>query len=322
MFFYYIKHTDFFTKRTIVSLLIKMKTFHIVLFFLLFSGMLSAQTSNQRIESEYKLAVPEGQEDALWEYLQNAFSTKALLEIDSHLYSNTSSEIFIDHYFDNAAQVLLENGAGARHRKRFLKDSLIKELVQLKLSGVDSSGVARMEVKFNHYEKVKKRDRQAAMHPFWKHIRPKDRAEVNLELAIFNIKGDDLYPALKLKQERRRVYIFEKGEPLMTMTLDRVESFYFPYPAFTEVELELNEIRYTEGTMEERAWMEDFNKNMKRQILENFPDLKQDQTPKYNKMYKVINKNMTAKVVNNLTYILLGGIAVFAGFLFWKREIR
>lgn len=304
-----------------VSLWLKKLALSVLIFFSINSlCSQSVLSSKNRIESEFKLAVPEGQEDELWAFLQSSFSAENLRAQNPGLSSSAETEFFIDQYFDDGHETLLAQKAGARFRQRFLGDSLMKALVQLKLPGVDTTGVARQEVKFSVYEKIKRGDRQA-MHPFWKHIKPKDRADIDRALAPLGTRGGDLRPALKLEQLRRRVYISENNSALMTITLDRVSSAYFPYPAFTEMELELNEIRYTEGDFEERKRLENFNAAVKEKIMSAFPGLRQDQTPKYNKMHARTSRNWLAKIAGNFSYIILGGVVCGALFLFGRSEL-
>ena len=276
--------------------------------------------SQSRIESEFKLAVPEGQEEALWQFLQTNFSTEILRKQNPELSCTSETEFFLDQYFDDEKENLLAQNVGVRFRQRFLGDSLIKTLVQLKLPGEDSTGVARQEVKFSIYKKTKRGDR-LAMHPFWRHIKPKDRDDVRRFLSPLGIRADELRPALKLEQLRRRVYISEEGQAMVTITLDRVSSAYFPYPSFTEMEIELNEVRYTGAGPAERERLEKFNAEVKQKIMAAFPGLKQDQSPKYNKMYDLVGGNWLAKIAANLSFIVLGGIVFGALFLFLKTEV-
>ena len=165
-----------------------------------------------------------------------------------------------------------------RLRKRFVADTLNKTLLQLKLPTADTTGVARQEIKFNPYKKVKSSDRKAT-HPFWRNVKPGDREEVQLLLGQLQVSGDDLAPEVKLKQIRRRAYVSQNGLPFMTATLDRVQYFYFPYPEFTELELELNEILYTEADFDQRQAMESINQTIRDRLFLEFPDLQQDQNP-------------------------------------------
>ena len=279
------------------------------------SGLPAFSTSGKRIESEFKLAVPEAEAGDLWSYLTTNFSNLAVKKWDENYSSSSTIEVFIDQYFDSSTDILYENLTGVRYRERYIADSLAKNLIQIKLSSRDTANVAREEIKFKVYEKIKKGDRQA-MHPFWRHIRPKQREKANFYLSAFQITGDDLQPTVKVQQERRRIYIAEQAQPLMTITLDRVRSYYFPYPTYTELELELNETRYTAGNFAEKKRMEAFNKQLKAQIMTQFPNLQQDQTPKYNKMYDLLKDNWLFFIYDNLMYILLGGLVAYAMVLF------
>jgi hypothetical protein len=106
----------------------------------------------------------------------------------------------------------------------------------------------------------------------------------------------------------------------MTFTLDEVSSFYFPYTSFVELELELNEIRYTDADIIEQESLEEMNAKAKQALFDRFDNLKQDQTPKYNKMYAALAKQPIAWLYNNLMYLVLGSIGLFASVLMWKNE--
>lgn len=271
-----------------------------------------------RIESEFKLSVPKAIEEEVWQFLTQEFDEAGIKKIDTSFSATIAQEIFYDLYFDNETKNLFEHQAGARFRQRYVADTLAKQLLQLKLPLNDSTGVAREEIKFNVYTKIKNTDRQA-MHPFWQYVRPKDRDEVNLYLANHDLTGNDLQAAVKVRQDRKRIYVSEKEVPFLTMTFDEVCSFYFPYPCFTELELELNEIRFTEGNKAERIRMEEINQRIKDKIMNQFPELKQDQTPKYNKMSLLLKDNILAKIYSNLMYIIFGLVVLFAGLL-WIQD--
>ena len=190
-------------------------------------------------------------------------------------------------------------------------------MIQLKLPDTDSTGVARREIKFKPYPKPKKSDRKA-MHPFWKYVKPKNRDEINFHLSRFGVSGDELDMSVKVNQLRRRVYISKENEAIMTITLDHVASAYFPYPYYVEMELEINEVRFTKATEEERHVLEILNTKVKQTIMSQFENIKQDQTPKYNKMHNLLQHNWVYQIYDNLLYILLGLICSYAGFLLWK----
>ncbi len=181
----------------------------------------------------------------------------------------------------------------------------------------DSTGVARQEIKFEKPKKLDITD-PGALHPFLQFLRKGDRATADLYLAPFGLKSEDLKPSIKVKQLRRRVYISEGYESFATITLDRVSYFYFPNPTFVELELELNEIKYSEGTPEERERMEKINAQLKAEILAEFPDLKQDQTPKYNKTHSLIQGNALLMLYDNYVYLIFAALILFAGILYFR----
>lgn len=286
---------------------------------LLFAGALNAQQA--RLESEYKLDVPKKEAKTLWSYLQTEFTTDKLERFLPGLESHFAEEVFFDEYYDDAAYSLAAMEGGVRVRKRFINDTLARQLLQIKLASEDTSGVAREEIKFDLNEKLDLNDRRA-MHPFWKHVKPGDRGEVSRLLASQRLQGDELQPTVSLKQTRRRLYVQESGEALMTITLDEVTSTKPPYARFTELEMELNEIRYTLADEAERARMEELNSELKAEILTKFPSLKQDQTPKYNKMLLLLEANPWKRVLDNMAYGILALLVLTAIFLFFRYENR
>jgi hypothetical protein len=181
----------------------------------------------------------------------------------------------------------------------------------------DSTGVARTEQKYEYYKEKKKSDRKA-MHAFWQYVRPKDRTDVNLLLAPYRLQGDDLKPSIKMEQLRQRIYFQQDGEALITITLDNAAYYYFPYPTFKEMEMELNEIRYTNSDATERLRMETLNKRLKGELMKTFPQLVQDQTPKYNKMHALVSSSWLAQIYSRLQYVILGLLVLVALVLFFR----
>jgi hypothetical protein len=293
--------------------------YHLLLGLLLFCFQGAAQQA--RLESEYKLDVPRQVEKKLWAYLKSDFESDKLDRFLPGLTSNTSVEVFYDEYFDDAAYSLAAMQGGVRVRKRYVNDTLVRQLLQVKLAVGDSTGVAREEIKFDVNEKLDLSDRRA-MHPFWKHVKPGDRGELSRLLASQRLQGDELQVATSLKQVRSRLYIQEHGEALMTITLDEVKATSPPYVRFTELEMELNEVRYTLADEAERARMEELNRELKEEILSRFPELSQDQTPKYNKLLRLQQANPWKPVMDNLAYGLLALLVAVAVYLYIRYEKR
>ena len=279
----------------------------------------SGVMAQARIESEYKIAVPAEEAEEVWTYLQTAFGKNELQILPTACQTSTSVEVFHDTYFDDVDKSLLGFKAGARYRQRYINDSLVKSLIQLKVPTQDELGVAREEHKFSPEADRDITDR-TGLHPILKHIKQKDLSDVDLVLGQFGTSARKMTESIKLNQIRKRVYVSDERGALMTFTLDEVSSFYFPYTSFVELELELNEIRYTDADIIEQESLEEMNAKAKQALFDRFDNLKQDQTPKYNKMHAALAKQPIAWLYNNLMYLVLGSIGLFASVLMWKNE--
>ena len=282
------------------------------------TGCLLAQA---RIESEYKIAVPSENADEVWQFLQSTFAQNQSNIFSPQSETRSATEIFYDTYFDDSDKSLYQKKAGARYRERYVKDSLLKTLLQLKVPTIDKLGIARKEHKFSSEDKKDITDRNG-LHPFLKYVKQNDLADVDLVLGQFGTSAIKMNEALKLKQIRRRVYVSDERGALMTFTLDDVSSFHFPYTRFVELELELNEIRYTDADYIEKEKMEKMNAAAKQTLFDKFDNLVQDQTPKYNKMYDALNSQPIFWVYDNVMCIILGLISVFAFSLILQNKPR
>jgi len=283
----------------------------IVILFLITSQSYSQQYG--RLESEYKLSVPDDQKDEVWTFLQERFLNSGSELSNRSISATRSSEKFIDQYFDSKDQILSKNKSGLRLRKRYVKDTLIKELIQLKLPQ-DSLGLTRTEIKFELDNKRSAKDLWDR-HPFMKYIRKSDLEKLNFHLSHLFLKVDQLAPALKLVQKRDRIYIADSISAIATVTLDKVNNINFPFQGFVELEIELNEIRYTDAESEERAEMDMIREELKTIIVSEFNDLKVDQTPKYNKMGSLIQESILGKLYKNIMWIIFGVIILIAAYL-------
>lgn len=289
---------------------------------LILSSLVVCQSIGQaRIESEYKISVPNDQQEALWSFLQSTFVNNAEGILPENITTEVATELFYDTYFDDAKETLLGYQAGARYRERYVEDSLIKTLLQLKVPTLDKLGIARTEHKFSPEDNFDINDR-TGLHPFLKHLKSKDVNDVDLVLGQFGTSARNMQEALKLKQIRRRIYISDPQGSLMTFTLDEVSAFHFPYTQFVELELELNEVRYTDADFEQKTTLEKMNAKAKEAIFARFDNIEQDQTPKYNKMHAALSSQPSAWIYNNLMYILLACISMCAITILLKNETR
>lgn len=245
-----------------------------------------------RIENEIKLVVPIPIQDSVWAYLQGRYTAPSawLASLDSSLHAIWAEDLFYDQYFDNPQYKLATLQSGVRHRRRQVltepksrKDG--RELIQIKLNDIDHNDLNRGEYKFpaKHYKpggKVVEHDD----HPFLGLVKRKYRADVIAHLQKIGVQAQELAPTIMIRQYRKRLYVLRDTLPFATITLDIDSAFWEGKShAFTEMEMELNEISYTLGDSAQRARMEGINDRFREDLLARFPAIHQDQTPKYTK---------------------------------------
>ena len=239
-----------------------------------------------RIENEFKLRIPENIVNDVNIYLHKTYGPNTIFfnDFDSTFTTENEIEIFEDIYYDNSDFIMLNQQGGIRHRMRYdLKNdekTLQKELIQIKLQTDDEHGVNRQEIKFpltnNYSEDDELIDK----------IKKSNRKEFETRLKELQINKDDLEAIVKVIQKRTRIYILYKNESFATITMDEVSSEkWWKSISFVELEMEINEIGYTEASPEKKAFMEKVNSRMKEDLLNKFTEIKQDQTPKYNKVF-------------------------------------
>lgn len=273
-----------------------------------------------RLESEYKLDVPKQDAEELWLFVQSKYGKDNFIENDLELSGEESIEVFIDQYFDLADLSLAEAEVSLRHRKRYKDNVLLKELIQLK-TPFSEDKVVRNEIKFEVDENKRYND-LSVRHPFLKLLGRTDTERMSFHLAPFKIRPEDIQESIKLKQIRSRIYIKDQtGESVATITLDKVNNFSFPYQEYTEVELELNEIRYTLADEQERAKMNALNEDIKNKLSQKFPNLKVDQRSKYRKMKELKDGDILSTLYENLMWICFGSIVGLSSVLFIKDQL-
>ncbi|NBC09174.1 MAG: CYTH domain-containing protein [Bacteroidetes bacterium] len=276
-----------------------------------------------RIENEVKLSVPEALSDSVWNYLLQTYLDGTPDFLRNHIppFSyQVATDSFVDQYYDTQRFSLLQLRSGARYRQRFSlsgaggeKDG--RELIQLKMDSEGSNALSRGEYKYDveHYQKA---EEPLDYLPFMGRVKRGQRDKLISRLKEYGINPESLSPTIRITQIRRRLYFFTGDRPFSTLTLDAVTADYQGKGThFHELELELNEIRYTESQASEREAMEAVNNLVQEDILRRFPGIVQDQTPKYNKAATAIGISAGA---SNTRYYLLGLIGLLlAGFLFW-----
>lgn len=247
-----------------------------------------------RIESEIKLKVPLQQSEDVWEWLQRRYTDASWLDRDgANFYASFGDEDFTDIYFDTPNLVMLAEQSGVRHRSRIVhsgpaseKDE--RELLQLKLNREDPTGVARSEIKFDVSPRARIRTNED-VHPMLGLIGRTDREQLKALFQSWDINPNAMQPVLTLEQNRRRVYISDQAGAFATLTLDLCSTSSWGTDLhWAEMELELNEIRYTQADQATRLWMEQLIATIQSDLQQAFPEIVQDQTPKYNTAFDAI----------------------------------
>lgn len=241
-----------------------------------------------RIEHETKLKVPMEQTEQIWTWLQKRYADCSWLEHDDVRYEvSFGDEDFTDTYFDTPDLHMLADQSGVRHRVRVVhsgsaarKDG--RELLQIKLNRGDATGLARSEVKF---KVAPDRWRKAFDdgHPMLGLLDRDERSECKTAFAALGVDPYAMRPMFTLLQNRRRVYLSDQKGAFATLTLDLCSTKSWGTDLrWAEIELELNEVRYTEADETERQRMEAVMSAVQRDLQASHPSLVQDQTPKYN----------------------------------------
>ena len=242
-------------------------------------------SGSSRIENEYKLNMPLDKYETVWNFLVDTYvSRKSLGEIDPDYTTAASVEFFSDLYFDDDAHSLLARQHGVRIRSRFIPADPAnpkngRRLLQIKMSNIDDKAdLNRAEIKFEVGTQVRHNIKHLV--PY---VQPQDLHDV---AGILNDLDVDIREMKKitLGQERRRVYISYRNAPFATITLDKVDTSFLMWDcSFVEVEIELNEILYTAVDDDKRDEMEQVSGIIKTVLEKQYPFIKRDQTPKYNK---------------------------------------
>lgn len=291
----------------------------------------ASEDEGVRIEVEAKLKVPLNRIDFVWEWLQERYSDCSWLNQNGYAFhAMFGNEDFTDIYFDTPDLHMLGEKSGIRYRMRVVHSGPAKgkdnrQLLQIKLNRHNLTGLARSEIKFDALNELNAEtadDVKLILDLVETHQR--DACETTLRKL-----GTDPFAIraiLTLEQNRRRVYINDQVDDFATLTLDLCSTkSWGTNLKWAEIELELNEIRYTEAGDSERQAMEYVVVDIQKDLLNHFPDIIQDQTPKYNTTFSAIEANTLLPIRllirwkmnadDFIALIFIGLIAV--AFLIW-----
>jgi len=272
------------------------RLFLLLLLFGFAAAGIGAADDGVRIESEYKLTVPNDRRGEVWSYLEKRYENGEdlfLKDFDPSFRTEMSRELFVDVYFDTPALDLLERASGVRRRDRSFPDDPShkkhgRSLVQIKLDRPADSALNRSEIKFKVRKDLEVGEGNEGG-PGSLIRKPSEREEFEARIRELGLDPESLREILTIRQTRRRAYISNSEGPFATITFDEVTAEAGGRKVdFTEVELELNEIRYTDADGTTRSTMEKVNDLLRRDLQDAFEFIEVDQTPKYNKAARAL----------------------------------
>lgn len=234
--------------------------------------------SAPRIEYEEILAVPYEKRDEVWTFLKERFGLPAQAGDGAGKFAaRLDTEEFSDTYFDTRELALLDQEAIVRYRTRSRDDK--EPLVQIKTGG---NAVSRGEWKFE----VKKDAGRASLVG---RIMNKKQKEFTEKIASLGASTGSLQSILELAQERRRIYFSENGEDILAISLDLASTKrWWAEAEFASVDIEINEIAYTNADEPRRAELRAAQAALVADIATAFPDIVPDRTPKYVKAFAAL----------------------------------
>lgn len=260
------------------------------------SQLLKDDNEDIRIEYEIKLKLPPEQIDDVWNWLTVRYKELSWLNDEEFRFTaEFGDEDFTDTYFDTPDLILLSENNGIRFRMRTVHsgpamDKDGRQLIQLKLNRGDATGASRSEVKFN----VSPGDDRKGIddsHAMIGLVKSSQRGQFKNMLYTRRIDPYQLKPLLTLKQNRRRIYLSDQNGAFATLTLDLCTTkSWGTNLKWAELELELNEIRYTKSNPEVRLKMERIIAKIQDDVQQVFPMIVPNQTPKYNTAFASIEK--------------------------------
>ena len=254
-----------------------------------------------RIEDDFNLQYEVGKSEELVNFLKGKYvdDDSFAKSLGPNFTGSFGDEDFTDTYFDTPNLDLYKRKIGLRHRLRVNRLDTEnrkngRELIQLKLSGdekfedKDNSG-SRNEIKFDvvpQKSNVSTDDR----HPILGLIDFGGRDGFKSRLRELGIDPYKLRPILTLNQRRRRVYINRDGATFISFSMDDVKSsLLWVNTEFSQLEVELNELAYTESDKVYREKMQEIRSGMIKDLRKKFSYLSHDQSAKYNKAFDLLS---------------------------------
>lgn len=253
-----------------------------------------------RVEDDFNLQYEVGKSEELVNYLKGKYvdDNSFAKSLGPNFTSSFGDEDFTDTYFDTPNLDLYKRKIGLRHRLRVNRlDSENRkngrELIQLKLSedeklkDEDNSG-SRNEIKFE-VERTKVRQSADDRNPILGLIVASERDEFKSRMRELEIVADKLRLILTIEQRRRRVYLNRDGATFISFSMDDAKSsLWWARVEFSQMELELNELAYTEADKAAKESMQEIRSGMIDDLRGKFSYLEHDKSSKYNKTFDLL----------------------------------
>jgi len=240
-----------------------------------------------RLDLDVSFIVPPEIQSEVLDYLERRYKDPVLLRhFGEDCGHRVSVEDFTDVYFDTDALAVLATRGEIRHRRRYARGEKVKELIQIKLPGDQALEELKFEVR-PRVASIPSGFGFERVLPLVSLPRRKDWFEVARTVeAKFSVPVDELRPIVTIQQTRHRVYITRPGGVLFTMTLDVVDARrLWATAAFTQLEIEANEIVYSNASSAERRRMAGLQQEIAVDLRARFPSLTPNHSAKYARVF-------------------------------------
>jgi len=290
----------------------------------------------QRAENEQKYDLSNEDLSSIVNRFKEISKDKKLIknQLGINFSVSLSKEVFYDLYFDNKNLYFYKNQMGLRERKRFLgsfedqSEKFLKKTIQFKIPS-NKDDLIRFEYKFDAAPINAKVRSFYDKHPFLSKVSEDDRDQVFFIFKKFEINWSDLIPVLKIKQIRQRLYISKDFIPYMTLTADSVEGDIDSSEKsifLNELEVEINEVLYTQASLSEKKSMEHFSNSLLQKLTLGKIASDQNQLPKYNKVMDLFLKDnpklelkLSQETNNHYAYIAIVIFLIIFFYLLFKK---
>lgn len=259
-------------------------------------------TASARVDSQITLRIPEGQADAVYEYLKARYVGQDHLLAERfpglRLTGKKMSDVslFTDEYYDTPALDLYRHKNSARHRVRVNTTNpgdrkSGRELVQMKVTP-PGQFTLRTELKYEVREPARARTVDD-VHPLIRLIADKQRRDFKQVYFDAGINPYSLRHVCTIEQTRSRGYLDLDGKNIFSFSVDvGSASILWARGSYSSVDLGLVEIAYTEADEAGRKQMWAIREAIIEDLVAHFPGMTQNDDSKYSIVLQQILEQM------------------------------